>query len=154
MRLRPLIISDDYIRNVGAIVEDWHEDYEIQDGVWDDIADALEEIKDECEERLYNMPEQLQEADSGMILQERIDTLESAIDGLRDGDMNEFLTEGFDNVSDETRAAIEDAGDEDCYEDWYAEFFEKGSEAAAEWKEATEEVIAEFINDKLSEIFY
>lgn len=148
------VTTSDYIRNVGAIVEDWVEDYEIQDGVWDDIADALEEIKDECEERLDNMPYQLQEADSGSILQERIDTLESAIDGLRNGCMDDFLIEGCNNVSDDARSAIEAAGDEDCYEDWYEEFFAKGSEAAAEWQEAAEESIAEFINENLSEISY
>lgn len=148
------VTTSDYIRNVGAIVEDWHEDYEIQSGVWEAIADDLETIKDECEERLYNMPEQLQEADSGLILQERIDTLDSAIDSLRDGDMNEFLTDALNAVSDKARATIEAAGDEDCYEDWYEEFFAKGSEAAAEWQEAAEEAIAEFINENLSEISY
>lgn len=51
----------------------------------DDFEARLEEIKQEIsaqkeeqEEKLDNMPEQLQEADSGQMIQERIDALENA----------------------------------------------------------------------------
>lgn len=148
------VTTSDYIRNVGRIVEDWHLDYDVMDGVWEDIADALQEIRDECEEKLYNMPEQLQESDNGQTLQERIDSLEAAIDGLQSGCMDDFLVEAYEELSEEARAIVDEAGDEDCYEEWYATFFEKGGEAAAEWKEATENAIADFVNQQLEEVSY
>lgn len=153
--LRPYeVTTSEYIQNVGRIVEDWHLDYDIADGVWDDIADQLEEIRQECEEKLYNMPEQLWEAEAGALLQERMETLETAISDLQSQSMEDFLNDGYNNLSEEARAAVDAAGDESNYEEWYEAFFANGSEAAAEWKEATEEAIAEFINDALGEIAY
>jgi len=53
---------------------------------FDDIAeivDQLQGMRDECEESLENMPEGLRDSsDSGILLQERIDGLESAISEL------------------------------------------------------------------------
>ena len=62
----------------------------IEDGLfdsWDDmeankeeVENRLNEMLDECQERLDNMPEQLQEtSNAGRILQERIDELENSI---------------------------------------------------------------------------
>lgn len=43
----------------------------------DDILDQIETLRDECQERLDNMPEALQDtSDSGIMLQERIDGLD------------------------------------------------------------------------------
>lgn len=148
------VTTSEYIRNVGAIVEDWYKDYEICDGTWEDIADSLDEIKEECEERLYNMPEQLQESDAGQILQERIDSLDSAIDGLREGNMEDFLNEGYNSLCCTVRQIIDDAGDCSDYESWYKEFWQGKSDAAQDWQESTEEAIRDFINDKLCEVSY
>jgi hypothetical protein len=48
-------------------------------GVRDDVVSQLEELRDECEEKRDNMPESLQDSDSGNMLQERYDGLDSAI---------------------------------------------------------------------------
>jgi len=40
------------------------------------IVSNIDDLKEECEEKLSNMPEQLQDGDVGQLLQERIDTLE------------------------------------------------------------------------------
>lgn len=148
------VTTSEYIREVGAVVEDWQEDFSVADGVWEEIADTLETIKDECEDRLYNMPEQLQESDAGQTLQERIDSLDCAIDDLRDCCMEDMLQEGYNNLCRTVQQSIDDAGDCSDYESWYAAFWEGKTEAAQKWKEATEEMIVEFINDKLSEISY
>jgi hypothetical protein len=46
----------------------------LQDAV-DQIISEIEELKDETQNSLDNMPPQLQDADSGQLLQERIDGL-------------------------------------------------------------------------------
>lgn len=54
-------------------------------GVRDEVTAALQDIADQCQESLDNMPEGLQQGSTGELLQERIDAMESAIsefDGL------------------------------------------------------------------------
>lgn len=54
-------------------------------GVRDDVTSTLQEIADQCQESLDNMPEGLQQGSTGELLQERIYAMESAIsefDGL------------------------------------------------------------------------
>lgn len=51
----------------------------------DDAKSSIDDLKDETEGKLGNMPEQLQEADSGQLMQERIDQLDqwsSDLDGI------------------------------------------------------------------------
>jgi len=49
---------------------------EIDDSCLDDVIQEIENIRNTCQERLDNMPEQLQDAPSGQTLQEYIDNLE------------------------------------------------------------------------------
>lgn len=63
--------------------------YDFQDNInietLEDAQEALEEIeaqKEELEEKYDNIPEQLQDADAGCILQERIEGLEDAYNEL------------------------------------------------------------------------
>lgn len=70
-----------------------------------DITSELENLKDECQSSLDNMPEGLQEnSSSGQLLQERIDALDSAVSELESVDID------YDEPSDDDlRAeAIED----------------------------------------------
>jgi len=80
------------------------------------IRDALEmiiieigELRDECEDKLYNMPEQLQDtSEAGILLQERIDALEDWISELEnidisiedDDDIQERVEEILDEISE------------------------------------------------------
>jgi hypothetical protein len=61
----------------------------------DELKLEIEELRDETQGSLDNMPQQLQDADSGQLLQERIDGLESWISELDsiDTDIDEELTE-------------------------------------------------------------
>jgi gas vesicle protein len=59
------------------------EDTEVNDNddftsLRDEVSSELETIRDECQENLDNMPEQLQDAPTGELLQERIDACENA----------------------------------------------------------------------------
>src|SRR6266446_10171515 len=49
----------------------------------DDVVAQLEELRDEQDEKKSNMPEGLQEGDTGQMLQERYDSLDSAINELQ-----------------------------------------------------------------------
>lgn len=150
------VTTSDYTRNVGRIVEDWSEDYETAPGVWDDIADALDEIRDEQQERLDNMPEHLQDnSETGQILQERIDALESVIDTLQSCDLEDLLTDAYNELDEGDQQTIDSAGEsKGSYDEWYEAFFQEGSEAAVAWKEAFEEKISEFLDNALSELYY
>jgi hypothetical protein len=55
------------------------------------IIDSLENLRSECEDKLSNMPEQLQSAPTGEMLQNRIDSVQEMIDEL----------EGIDKEVDE-----------------------------------------------------
>lgn len=48
-------------------------------GVRDEVTAALQDISDQCQESLDNMPEGLQQGSTGEWLQERIDAMDSAI---------------------------------------------------------------------------
>ena len=52
------------------------------DTMRDDLASQLQEIGEECQTSLDNMPESLQEAPTGELLQERIDACEAAVGDL------------------------------------------------------------------------
>jgi vacuolar-type H+-ATPase subunit I/STV1 len=78
----------------------------------DELKTQIEELQSECEQSLENMPENLQEAETGQLLQERIDACEAAISELENidtvfddsdhDDPNEF----WENVSTEIDDAL------------------------------------------------
>ena len=92
----------------------------------DEIRDDAESLRDECQEHLDNMPEQLQDSDSGQTLQERIDNLDSVI-----GDI--------DNFDSEFESEIEKEDDETD-----DEFLERQSEERQQWLDDKTSEIQEF----------
>ena len=74
--------GSNFVQTCGRISEDWEKDYGLDDGVVESIKSDLEELKDECECSYDNMPEGLQQGDTGCLLEERIDMLDSVIDEL------------------------------------------------------------------------
>jgi len=80
-----------------------------------EIKEGFESLQDETQEKLDNMPEGLQQGDTGQLLQERIDQCESIISEIEDAanDIEAENSEGDENKSDEennaddVRAAIE-----------------------------------------------
>lgn len=67
---------------------------EIKDGCIDDIINDINNIRDEAESSLDNIPDQLKEASAGATLQEYIDNLESWASDLEQV--------GFDNTDDDS----------------------------------------------------
>lgn len=73
------------------------------DAIREDIKGELECLKDETQSSLDNMPEQLQYAPNGELLQERIDALENAemdIDNIDEFDEDEPTLSDFDNYDE------------------------------------------------------
>lgn len=64
----------------------------------DDLYSEIEQMKSELEDKLYNMPEQLQYASTGETLQERIDALDEALSDL---DSIDYPAEDDYKVADE-----------------------------------------------------
>lgn len=60
----------------------------------DNLTSDLEEIRDEQQEKLDNMPEDLQQGSTGELLQERIDMIESALTELENVTLPEENDEG------------------------------------------------------------
>lgn len=70
------------------------------------FIESIQELKDECEESLQNMPEHLQETSpAGITLQERIDALDDFISTL------ETIDASFEENEEQTKEDIEAAFD-------------------------------------------
>lgn len=91
----------------------------------DSVTERIESLRDECQEHLDNIPEQLQESDAGQTLQSRIDALDNA------------LAE-FENIDTEFESEI-DESDRDTMSD-------------EEWEEQLNDEKQEWIDNKMSEI--
>lgn len=104
--------SSDYVQGVGRICDCWEEDYGCDENTAQSIADELNNIRDQCQDSLDNMPEGLQEGDTGQLLQERIDTLDSVISELENIDY-ENIKEGelgdieYESMSDESKEEMD-----------------------------------------------
>ena len=105
--------SSDYIQGVGRVCDCWEEDYGCDEDTAQSIADELDSIKEQCQDSLDNMPEGLQEGDTGQLLQERIDNLEYAISDLEAIDYGTLKENAKDDVdsdegTDEYEAELEE----------------------------------------------
>lgn len=114
------VTTSDYLLAVGPILNEWQEtgmDYE-------SISEELSSIRDDLQDRLDNMPESLQESDTGQLLQERIDGLEAACDELDNIDRESIFSDKIselieredaseENLTEEEREEVEQAVDEE-----------------------------------------
>jgi len=76
-------------------------DFDELETMRDDTVSSLEELRDQAQDSLDNMPEHLQEtSQSGEMLQERIDELESAISDLESLDVPDEEDKSFDNYNE------------------------------------------------------
>lgn len=104
------VTTSDYQLSVGEIVYRWQDNYDVSEEGRDSLIADLEEIRDDLQGRLDNMPEGLQEGDAGQLLQERIDCLESAISDLESIDFEIDEDEEMDEDKEiEYRTEIESA---------------------------------------------
>ena len=143
-----------YTRAVGAIVEDWETDYRVEDGVWTAIADALQSVLDETQESFDNIPYQLQDGNAGNLLQERIEQLEQAIQEL-DFDMENLLSEALGNLEAEEQEAVYALQDGRALREVYEGLTEEEDDSTlSHWKEETESVITQYVDEVLGELSY
>lgn len=74
----------------------------------EDIASRLREIGEQCTEKRDNMPEGLQDSETGTLLEERASAMESAADELEaidfDDNPEDYWTEKLDEVVDAIKA--------------------------------------------------
>lgn len=93
---------------------------DVADGCVDDFVSQMEEIRDICQERFDAIPEQLQGASAGSILQEYIDNLDSWIDtmnGIDFSDLEDDFHAQAENEIDESDYTDDDGNlDEDAYQ--------------------------------------
>lgn len=124
--------SSEYVQGVGRICDCWEEDYELGEDTAQSIADELDNIKDQCQDSLDNMPEGLQYGSTGELLQERIDCLDDVI--------SELENINYDSIKEEAETNIDvEEGDENYKEELEGEI--KSS-------------LADAINEALSQIDY
>lgn len=84
------VTTSDYQLRIGKLQVDWEVDYGVStEDCQDEIAQELESIQEDLQDRLDNMPEGLQQGDTGMMLQERIDSCETAASYIRDIQVDE-----------------------------------------------------------------
>lgn len=76
--------------------------------VRDDVASQLRELASECESNRSNMPESLQDSETGQLLEERAQAMESAADEFEALDMPEFDPGDVDEPEREEGESDED----------------------------------------------
>ena len=126
--------SSEYVQGVGRICDCWEEDYELGGDTAYSIADELGNIRDQCQDSLDNMPEGLQEGDTGQLLQERIDTLDSVISELESID--------YDTIKEEAQT------------DFDSEYEEGSPEYQNEIEGEIQTQLTDAINEALSQLDY
>ena len=124
--------SSDYVQGVGRVCDCWEQEYGCDEDTAQSIADELSNILDTTQDNLDNMPEGLQEGDTGQLLQERIDNLDSAI--------NELECIDYETLKDNARANVDSDEGTDEYE--------------TELEEKTQEALREEIESALSCLDY
>lgn len=79
----------------------------------EDILSEIEGMKDQCQESLDNMPEQLQSAPTGELLQERIDNLDSWYSEIESIEVEDYDEETLREEIKSDNEKEEDVTDED-----------------------------------------
>lgn len=140
--------GSEYIRSVGALVEDWQDDIGVNESTPEELISAIEDIRDQCQESLDNMPEQLQESDSGTTLQERIEACDAAIEELQEVSWDDC----HEDAEEEAKEEMGEFYDPDVHDYEDEDAFKAALEELTQKK--TEEAFAEAIDDALSGLEY
>ena len=106
------VTTSDYLLSVGRIVYEWTEHYPDLETTADEIKEDLQTILEDLEYKLDNMPESLQSAPTGELLQSRIDAKQQAIDDLEDIDIESRKTDAVE-ASDIADYELEIGGEYD-----------------------------------------
>lgn len=142
--------GSEYIRECGTLVEDWQSSFSSDESGRDEIVAVLEGLRDQCQESLDNMPETLQEGDTGQLFQDRIDNLESVIEELNDISYDDCHSDAEEDVRSDFGDEYDPEEDGDLYEteeEWQEARNEK-------WDEATDTVFIDKIDEALGQLEY
>lgn len=90
------------------------DELESQRDAW---VSEIEQIGEECKSSLDNMPEGLQQGDTGQLLQERIDAMENWSSELQSVDCSGDIDEEAEDVDDQTASRIQEILEEICFID-------------------------------------
>lgn len=107
------------IRSLSERVDDFYcTEYEEFESLKDEVIDELQNIGQECQDGLDNMPESLQYSPTGELLQERIDACEngqSEAEGIEEFEFEEedFEREDFDGDEDDDDAEAAHEAEQD-----------------------------------------
>lgn len=142
------VTTSDYQLAAGEIVYRWKENYGEAEDAIDNIISDLQDIADDLQGRLDNIPEGLQEGDVGQLLQERIDALESAISELESIDVDSVKEDIATEFSEE-HLTDEERDDEPSWDDIV---IMKGEEAEKAMSEMLDESLTEDMDNALSGI--
>lgn len=144
------VTTSDYVRSAGAIVNRWRADYGCCEEGLESIISDIEELRDQCQENLDNMPESLQYAPAGETLQGRIDSLESALSDLENIDISEIKDEiASATISDVDHVFIPEGEDED-----FDTIVEHNEDLADDMVDEYESQLGSAIEEALSNIEY
>lgn len=88
------VTTSDYIQRVAPILNEWQE----QGYSYEDILTEFTELRDELQDRLDNMPESLQDSETGQTLQDRIDGLEEACNQLEQISKEDILNDNIEKL--------------------------------------------------------
>ena len=116
------------------------EDRDELESIRDDMSSRLQDLGSEQSEKRYNMPDALQDSDSGMLLEEREQACEAAADALDSLDLDfepETQREDFEDPDDEEQEEADidleyEAAVQEELNGWITEKLGEMSEAISE----------------------
>lgn len=97
------LTTSEYLKWLYDLQDNFTDIFEESEELANDIASELEDKRDELQDSYDNIPESLQQGAVAEIIQERIDSLDSAIDDLYSldyPDMNDFDEDDTDNLDE------------------------------------------------------
>ena len=95
--IKPYEIGNEYTQQVGAIAEEWRDNYGLVEETIESIAEELDSIRSYEEEKLDNLGENLRYSPNGELFQERIDNLDEVISNLESIEINSLQDEEAEN---------------------------------------------------------
>lgn len=142
--------TSEYQLAAGEIQNRWQSNYDVSDdGCIEEIRDAIQEIYDQEEEKFDNLPENLQYAPTGELLQSRMDACDSAMSDLDCIDVDSIKE---DAVMEVIEPSDEDEDDDYDY-DTLLELLETTDPSAAqELREKFEELLADAIQSAVDNL--
>lgn len=159
------VTTSDFKLRVGELLYRWQETYEASEEGVEEIISELDSIYDDTEEKYDNLPEGLQDADSGQLLQERMDMIDSVRSDLGDIDydsaksevVTDMISQYEDDADEDLPGWYDKAWREEIPEDLeYETLLERvrkcNPEAASEMEESYGSMIADLIEEALSNL--